>query len=49
MFLGDSDTALYCFDLKEHVFVELDKPSGTIIESFESFDFMINAAMETVL
>jgi len=49
VFLGDSDTALYCFDLKEHVFVELDKPSGTIIESFESFDFMINAAMETVL
>ena len=49
VFLGDSDTALYCFDLKEHVFVELDKPSGTIIQSFESFDFMINAAMETVL
>jgi len=49
VFFGDSDTALYCFDLKELVFVELDKPSGTIIQSFESFDFMINAAMETVL
>ncbi|MGE7602600.1 YrhA family protein [Peribacillus sp. NPDC097675] len=49
VFYGDSDTAWYCFDLKENVYVELDKPSGTLIQSFESFDAMLSDALETCL
>ncbi|WP_397537125.1 YrhA family protein [Rummeliibacillus pycnus] len=49
IFFGDSDTAWYCYDLKESVYVELDKPSGTLIQSFESFDSMLSDALETIL
>ena len=49
VFFGDSDTAWYCYDQKENVYVELDKPSGTFIQSFESFDFMLSNAFETTL
>jgi len=49
IFFGDSDTAWYCYDLKESVYVELDKPSGTLIQSFESFDSMLSDAFETIL
>ncbi|QUW23027.1 SMI1/KNR4 family protein [Sporosarcina sp. Marseille-Q4063] len=49
VFFGDSDTAWYCFDLKVGVYVDLDKPSGTVIQSFESFDFMLKEALEKIL
>ncbi|MED3648088.1 YrhA family protein [Halalkalibacterium halodurans] len=49
VFLGDSDIALYCYDLKERIYVELDKPSGTLMQSFENFDSMLNDALETTL
>ncbi len=49
LFFGDSDTAWYCYDQKEDLYVELDKPSGTLIESFESFDTMLSNALETAL
>lgn len=49
VFFGDSDTAWYCYDRKENVYVELDKPSGTLIQSFESFDSMLSDALETSL
>ncbi|RXZ01517.1 YrhA family protein [Fictibacillus sp. S7] len=49
IFYGDSDTAWYCFDLKEQLYVELDKPSGTLIQSYDSFDSMLSDAIETVL
>ena len=49
IFFGDSDTAWYCYDQKEIVYVELDKPSGTLIQSFESFDSMLSDALETIL
>ncbi|MCC5803894.1 YrhA family protein [Rossellomorea vietnamensis] len=49
LFFGDSDTAWYGYDRKENIFVELDKPSGTLIQSFESFDSMLVDAFETVL
>ena len=49
VFFGDSDTAWFCFDLKAGVYVELDKPSGTLIQSFESFDSMLKEALETIL
>lgn len=49
IFLGDSDTAWYCYHLNERVYVELDKPSGTLIQSFDSFDSMLSDALEASL
>ncbi|MDQ0861805.1 hypothetical protein QFZ72_005284 [Bacillus sp. V2I10] len=49
IFFGDSDTAWYCYDLKESMYVELDKPSGTLIQSFDNFDSMLSDALETTL
>lgn len=49
IFLGDSDTAWYCYDINENIYKELDKPSGTMIQSFESFDSMLIEALETTL
>lgn len=49
VFYGDSDTAWYCFDLKMSLYVELDKPSGTLIQSFDSFDSMLKDALESIL
>lgn len=49
VFFGDSDTAWYCYDQKESVYVELDKPSGTLMQSFESFDSMLSDALESII
>lgn len=49
LFFGDSDTAWYCYDRKNSVFVERDKPSGTLMQSFENFDSMLSNALETIL
>lgn len=49
LFFGDSDVAWYCYDLNESKYVELDKPSGTLIESFKDFDTMITDAFEAVI
>ncbi|MFB1097437.1 YrhA family protein [Terribacillus sp. JSM ZJ617] len=49
IFFGDSDTAWYAYDTKETRYVELDKPSGTHIQSFESFDAMLVDALKLVL
>ncbi|MGG3798503.1 YrhA family protein [Metabacillus fastidiosus] len=49
LFFGDSNTAWYCYDLKEKVYAELDKPSGTLIQSFKDFDSMLSDAIETHL
>lgn len=48
-FFGDSDTAWYCFDSDEKIYYELDKPSGTIMDSFQDFNSMISNALETSL
>ena len=49
MFFGDSDTAWYCLELQKARFLELDKPSGSIIQSFDSFDSMLSEALQTAL
>ncbi|WP_350300007.1 YrhA family protein [Peribacillus frigoritolerans] len=49
LFLGDSDTAWFCYDLNERVYVELDKPSGTLIHLFDSFDSMLSDALKASL
>ncbi|MGN7177810.1 SMI1 / KNR4 family protein [Paenibacillus sp. FSL R5-0490] len=49
IFWGESDTAWYCLDLHKEIYLELDKPSGTQIQSFESFDSMLTEALQTTL
>lgn len=49
IFLGDSDTAWFCYDLNKRVYVKLDKPSGTLIQFFDSFDSMLIDALEASL
>lgn len=49
IFYADSDTVWYCYDLKEGVYVELDKPSGTLIQSYDSFESMLSDALESVI
>ena len=49
VFFGDSDIAWFCFDLKQNIYIELDKPSGTLIKSFNSFESMLCGALQTTL
>jgi len=49
LFFGDSSISWYCLDIDNYVFLELDKPSGDIVDEFNSFDEMINEAMKSVL
>lgn len=49
VFFGDSDSAWYCYDRMNRVFVELDKPSGTVMNTFVDFDTMLEEALKTSL
>lgn len=46
LFLGDSDIAWYCKNLSNGTYVELDKPSGTVMETYDDFNTMIDAALK---
>ncbi|MCC3356785.1 YrhA family protein [Bacillus sp. REN16] len=37
LFFLDSNISWYCFDIDNNVFLELDKPSGEIMEEYKSF------------
>ncbi|WP_019911795.1 YrhA family protein [Paenibacillus sp. HW567] len=49
VFFGDSDIAWYCYDLTDKIFLELDKPSGTIMNTFINFNDMLVNALENRL
>ncbi|MFS0824755.1 YrhA family protein [Bacillus sp. 1P02SD] len=49
LFFGDSNISWYCLDIDNHVFLELDKPSGEQMEKYSSFVEMINEALKSVL
>lgn len=49
LMFSDSDIAWYCFDLDEKTFCELDKPSGTLMNTFDSFSEMITYALEQII
>ncbi|MDM5153719.1 YrhA family protein [Bacillus sp. DX1.1] len=46
LFLGDSDIAWFCKNLSDGTYVELDKPSGTVMEIYNDFNTMIEAALQ---
>lgn len=46
---SDSDITWLCYDLDKCCFCELDKPSGTIMNTFSSFSEMMVPALEQIL
>ena len=46
---SDSDTAWLCYDCDKSCFCELDKPSGTLMNTFSSFSEMMISALEQIL
>jgi len=49
MFFGDSNISWYCFDLSKEVYVELDKPSGTLMHTYNDFNEMLEKALNDSL
>ena len=49
LFFGDSNISWYCLDIDKQTFLELDKPSGDIVEEYSSFEKMITEALKSVL
>ncbi|MFT4400423.1 YrhA family protein [Bacillus sp. SW14] len=49
LFFGDSDTAWYCLDVIENEYLELDKPSGTLMNKFNNFTAMLADALKVSL
>ncbi|WHX50303.1 YrhA family protein [Paenibacillus woosongensis] len=49
IFFGDSDIAWYCYNVSKKCFVELDKPSGELMETFCDFDTMLQSAFSVAL
>jgi|LSQX01.1.fsa_nt_gb hypothetical protein len=49
LFYADADITWYCFDTKNGMFCELDKPSGELMQTFSSFNEMLESALDSVL
>ncbi|KAA0770241.1 SMI1/KNR4 family protein [Bacillus sp. BB51/4] len=49
LFLGDSDIAWFCKKLSDGTYLELDKPSGTVMETYNDFNTMLEEALKTAL
>ncbi|MEK3734067.1 MULTISPECIES: YrhA family protein [Paenibacillus] len=49
IFFGDSDIAWYCYNATKNSFVELDKPSGELMETFSDFNTMLESAFSVAL
>ncbi|MGO5674497.1 YrhA family protein [Bacillus subtilis] len=49
LFFGDSDTAWYCLDVIQNEYLELDKPSGTLMNKFNDFNAMLADALKVSL
>lgn len=49
MFFGDSNMSWYCYNIRENIYVELDKPSGELEQEFSDFTDMLENALESSL
>ncbi|MDI6684943.1 YrhA family protein [Bacillus subtilis] len=49
LFFGDSNTAWYCLDVIQNEYLELDKPSGTLMNKFNDFNAMLADALKVSL
>jgi hypothetical protein len=46
LFFGDSDIGWYCLNLETGLYEEQDKPSGTVMKTFQDFDSMVESAIQ---
>lgn len=49
MYFGDSNISWYCLDILKGIYVELDKPSGTLIHEYKDFESMLEKALKDSL
>ncbi|MGW8749860.1 YrhA family protein [Bacillus wiedmannii] len=49
LFLGDSDIAWFCKNLSDGTYLELDKPSGTVMNTYNDCNTMLEEALKTAL
>lgn len=49
MFFGESNISWYCFDLVNKIYIELDKPSGTLMNTYDNFYYMLEKALSDSL
>ncbi|PJN48765.1 YrhA family protein [Bacillus mycoides] len=49
LFLGDSNIAWFCKNLSDGTYLELDKPSGTVMKTYNDFNTMLEEALKTAL
>ncbi len=49
LFFGESDISWYCLNLAERIWQILDKPSGTLIETYPDFYSMFEAELKVKL
>jgi hypothetical protein len=49
LFLGDSNIAWFCKNLSDGTYLELDKPSGTVMNTYNDGNTMLEEALKTAL
>ena len=49
LFFGDSNIAWFCKNLSDGTYLELDKPSGTVMKIYNDFDTMLEEALKITL
>jgi len=49
LFLGDSNIAWFCKNLSDGTYLELDKPSGTVMETYDDCNTMLEEALKVTL
>jgi hypothetical protein len=49
LFFGDDSMSWYCLDIKEGNYCILDKPSGDVVERFDTLFGMFDKAFETII
>ncbi|GLV65475.1 SMI1/KNR4 family protein [Bacillus mycoides] len=49
LFFGDSNIAWFCKNLSDGTYLELDKPSGTVMKTYNDFNTMLEEALKITL
>ncbi|HHT7223260.1 TPA: YrhA family protein [Bacillus cereus] len=49
LFFGDSNIAWFCKNISEGTYLELDKPSGTVMNTYNDFNTMLEEALKITL
>ncbi|WP_088350436.1 YrhA family protein [Bacillus cereus] len=49
LFFGVSNIAWFCKNLSEGTYLELDKPSGTVMKTYNDFNTMLEEVLKTAL